>query len=392
MFTFHIIPNFYIPTNKEYLSDAFTQLTIKACRMLTRAGHRVHFYGVKMNSDKSEKPVECTDYHGIVHFELYREFRDKSLNFTDPCCMLDCDTEFNKFRHKICKKFSKNLEKALLLHYREGDIVLNMLFSIINHRRFPQKILEVEFCKMGCTTLPLENTVFITKDYYDAWNNKDQNKNMHQVCKVYKVILPWFYPEDFTFRSKKRDSKNYLFLARCQKFKGIHIFLEISKHFPNDKFIIAGGSKTYDLASKTMCTGTGEEDVKFCLNDYPNVVYVGVVNKSTRRVLLSNATALIQPTTYREPCGWNVIEALMSGTPAVASNFGGFVNTVRNGIDGYLCQINEKFNVSTWVEAVKKVDKLNRRRIYNNAIELFSEKRAYNEYMNFFHCVKKGST
>ncbi len=123
------------------------------------------------------------------------------------------------------------------------------------------------------------------------------------------------------------------------------------------------------------------------LNDYPNVVYYGEVLPEQRREMLSRATGLIQPTFYFEPCPWNVIEALFSGTPVLVPNSGGFVNIIPHQMEkgkpvGYLCGTDD------WVNNIHLLTKVNPEDCHKYALATFSEKRAYQEYLAFCEWVR----
>ena len=119
-------------------------------------------------------------------------------------------------------------------------------------------------------------------------------------------------------------------------------------------FIIAGGTLDYDPHTGIMNVGkmSGTEDRYINLSIYPNVEYIGPVGGRAKKELLSRVTALIQPTIYFEPCGWNVIEAMASGTPVLVPTFGGFMDTVINGITGYVNNIDR---IEEWVSNIEKV-------------------------------------
>lgn len=51
---------------------------------------------------------------------------------------------------------------------------------------------------------------------------------------------------------------------------------------------------------------------------------------------LVTATALVAPSLYREPLGLSVIEAILGGTPVIASRLGGHGESVEDGVSGLL--------------------------------------------------------
>jgi glycosyltransferase involved in cell wall biosynthesis len=415
-FTFHIIPNPYIPVSYAHTTDAFTQLTIKACRMLTNRKHVVHFYGLHCNNS-----VDCAHDHQIVEKSLYRDYKRLTSNYTHPCTMVWPWSEFCKAREKIFSTFYQCLLKSLNAHYAPGDIVLHMVDLFHEKDFFSCKLgktmIHISFSKGGHACLPLPYAVFSTEDHKAVCSLAEPTALgcLPLIKPTHSVILPWFYPEDFIFRDSKtkatpilamrgsktkataaltlsdkmvvstKEKKRYLFLARCQKWKGLHKFLQFSKHFPKADFIIAGGSTEYNSTTRQLVTADlhNDKNVTISLQLYPNVIYLGPVKKKKRAKLLAQVTALIQPTLYREPCGWNAIEAMFSGTPVIAPDFGGFVNTVQHGVTGYLC------TPQTWITNIARVHFLDRRVIWQYACSTFSETRAYQQYYSFFKKIVK---
>ena len=137
-------------------------------------------------------------------------------------------------------------------------------------------------------------------------------------------------------------------------YKGIDQFLKYSTYYRQYNFIIAGGTLDYNEKTGTMNIGKieGTDDTYINLTIYPNVTYIGPILGYAKRILLSRVTALIQPTRYFEPCGWNVLEAMASGTPVLVPHFGGFVDTVINGVTGYLNRPGD------WITNIEKVRRI----------------------------------
>jgi glycosyltransferase involved in cell wall biosynthesis len=157
------------------------------------------------------------------------------------------------------------------------------------------------------------------------------------------VIPPYFDPSEFT--SSETRSDHLLFLGRVIQRKGFAAAAAIAEA-TGRRLIVAGpGGKIV----KGRLIGS---DVDISAN---NLTYLGPVNTQERKRLLSEAYALLMPTTYAEPGGNVAIEAMASGTPVICTDFGIFPETVINGISGFRFRMLREA-----VQAIKMVEHMDR--------------------------------
>ena len=90
--------------------------------------------------------------------------------------------------------------------------------------------------------------------------------------------------------------------------------------------------------------------------------YVGFADVNKRKKLLAHAKAVFVPTEYLECFGGVNVEARLSGTPVITTDFGCFPEYVQSGIDGFRCNTLQDF-----VDAAKNVSKLNPKLIRKRA-------------------------
>lgn len=150
------------------------------------------------------------------------------------------------------------------------------------------------------------------------------------------VIPNAFTPDEFEFSHDKDDY--FVFLGRCNFDKGVDIAIQVTEIL-GKKLIIASPGNIKNLGYRTIPK---------------HVEQVGYVNVEQRKKLLSRASCLMAPTHYLEPFGNIVAEALMSGTPAITTDWGGFVDTVIDGITGFRCKSFPDF-----LKAAEKIHSLN---------------------------------
>lgn len=139
------------------------------------------------------------------------------------------------------------------------------------------------------------------------------------------VIPNSFNVKDFIFKEDKDDY--FLFLGRLTPRKGLAIVEEIAK---KHKVITAG-----------------QGDIRI-----PGTEHVGVIRGKIKAEFLAGAKALICPTTYIEPFGGVAVEAQLSGTPIITTDFGAFTETVSHSVTGFRCR--------TLLEFLDAADNVNR--------------------------------
>jgi glycosyltransferase involved in cell wall biosynthesis len=181
----------------------------------------------------------------------------------------------------------------------------------------------------------------------------------------YDCVIPnYFDPSDFEYREKKDGY--LLFLGRLITNKGLAIAVDLAKR-TGHKLLVAGqGSYEGVMGSKPP----------------PHVEVIGYADVETRRKLLAGAKALIQASYYNEPFGGCVVEANMSGTPVITSDWGAFSETVVHGTTGYRCRTMDHF-----IWAVNNVDKLSPSACRDWAMKNYSCDRVVLMYEEFFQML-----
>lgn len=152
----------------------------------------------------------------------------------------------------------------------------------------------------------------------------------------YDAVIPnAMEVEEFEYSDKKSDY--LLYQGRITPDKGIDLAIQVAER-TGHRLIIAGPGSLANL-------GYAQTP--------PHVEMFGYANVENRKRLLRDARALIAPTHYIEPFGNMVAEALISGTPVITSDWGGFVENNMPGVTGFRCR---EFRDFVW--AVENIDKI----------------------------------
>jgi glycosyltransferase involved in cell wall biosynthesis len=172
------------------------------------------------------------------------------------------------------------------------------------------------------------------------------------------VIYPPVNPRDFRYSSAKDDY--ILFVGQVMPTKGIHVAVEVAR----------------DAGKRLIVAGAGGYDAGIAA---AHVECVGAVVPSVRAALMERAAAVLMPTTYIEPFGLVAIEAMMSGTPVITTDFGAFTETVIDGVTGYRCRRHQEF-----VEAVQRSHLLSPSACRDHALRLCAPDRVAERYERWF--------
>jgi glycosyltransferase involved in cell wall biosynthesis len=283
--------------------------------MLRKAGHEVFLYHASsiFQSGIADKTVQVVDddtmssRYGSRFYETFNQ----SWGMDDAAWL--------EFRRKASLSLAKNLTS-------DGDIVLAS-FGLAHQQccPSPSSALTIE---MG---IGYEG-VFAQRKVWEsyAWRHFVYGK-YPSLQKDFDVVIPGYFDSaDFQFNSEK---KGYLlYLGRVVEEKGIIQAVQAAK--------LAG--------VKLKIAGSG--DPEWIKENCGDAEYLGVVDVAQRRKLLSDANGLVAFTRYVEPFGNVAVEAMASGTPVIASDYGAFTETVLPGKTGFRCS-----DVPQLAEAMKKV-------------------------------------
>ena len=212
-------------------------------------------------------------------------------------------------------------------------------------------------------------------DYFKVYPSQGHRIWCEEKCGQYENIKNKFAqrvitwgpnPDDFEYSDEKDDY--FVFLGRIEESKGIDLCIQLA-NILDFNLKIAGPGRLSDL----------EYDV----GQFPeNIEILGPVNIDDRTKLLKNAKGLIAPSIFYESLGWQVIEAMLSGTPVITTDFGGFAETNIQGITGYRCNTFEEFS-----DAIKQIGEIDNEKCYQSAYDRFNYNIIKDKYLSYFSYV-----
>lgn len=137
-----------------------------------------------------------------------------------------------------------------------------------------------------------------------------------------------------------------LFLGRMSPDKGVHRAIDVANAAGRRLLIAAkmqepAEHRYFDEVVEPRLGGGAE--------------YLGEVDHETKRRLLADAAALVNPISWPEPFGLVMIQALATGTPVIAFPEGAAPEIVDHGVTGFLCRDEDEM-----VQAVAQIERIAR--------------------------------
>jgi glycosyltransferase involved in cell wall biosynthesis len=324
-YRFHIPAYVHLPCSERYMACAFTQKIVKLSKMLLSLGHEVYIYG----AEGSDAP--CTEFiqtHTLA--DIRKEWGDGDNRFE-----IGYDYKTFGFRHDFNEKKTDTTKKFYAkcieeINKRKLDDDFILLMQGTYHTPISDKVNLLLTCEPGIgyrgsskDSWRAFESLFLQSFTYGSENPfGDCNGNHYD-----RVIPNYFDPKDFTFKETKGDY--YLYIGRMIKRKGVFTATEATR------------------ATGKRLILVGQTDPEIDVSQLPkHCEYRGFADIEQRKELLANAIAVFTPTDYLEPFAGTHVEAMLSGTPPITTDFGVFPGTIPdcvNGIVGFRCNTLQDF-------------------------------------------------
>jgi glycosyltransferase involved in cell wall biosynthesis len=286
----------------DTLSCAYSQKVRRACGMLRAEGHHVTLYG------PDEADVDA-DEVVVVHTAEDRA-RWGFEQFDTVLSPLVWAQDAPYFAETNARMSAAVRERARLTDLLMVTTSVQYPVAAANNE------LTVAEWTVGYEGIGHRDRWFAAFESY-AWMHHVYGLSGFRDGRAFDRVIPNFFdPDDFYVSDKKDDY--LLFVGRVILRKGPHIAAEIAERVGR-RLVVAGPGARYH--NDGLCTEEGTPISG-------DVEYVGEVGRADRAELMAKAACLITPTLFIEPFGGVAVEAMMSGTPVLASDWGAYTETV----------------------------------------------------------------
>ena len=168
-----------------------------------------------------------------------------------------------------------------------------------------------------------------------------------------------------------KGGDHFIWIARVNKHKGIENAIAAAEK-TGVKLLLAG------RIDPTQ-TEYFEKTIKPHLND--KIQYVGELTEEQLSDFYGNAKALLYPIEWEEPFGLVVTESMACGTPVIAYRRGSMPELIENGKTGFVVESN----LDELIEAMKKIDNIDRKIVRKSTEERFSKEIMVNNYERTYY-------
>lgn len=195
-----------------------------------------------------------------------------------------------------------------------------------------------------CTSV--KSVVFVGKQLYDRYIDHDIiNKSVY----IYNIV-----PDPVSVVQRKLK-KYVVYVGGLYYTKGFHILAsiwkDILKKVPDAELIVLGSGNLYSRKVKLGKYSIASEEYERKFIPYlldkngkilSSVHFLGIVGQEKYKIFENASVGVVNPSGRTETFGMGVVEMNSASLPVVTINRNGYPDTVKNGVNGYLCNSKKK--------------------------------------------------
>ncbi len=284
-------------TTSEFSHCAFTGKVRRWAQMMAPLGYECIHYGI----GEPDSPGWAE------HIDVMPKDRQVQLLGYEPDGGPRFVGQDANVGHPLYTEFNYRLGHLLRITVKPGDIVCAP-FGHAHEAAFKHHINQTVETGIGYPECCCGYRIYESQ----AWFARHVEKEKRQPWDSEWIVPNYYDPAEWPLRTNPAGVGEFvLFMGRLGALKGLREIQAIARARPEEHFVICG-------------QGGPEEWLK----DTPNLTYFPPVHGMERAALMHRAKCLLMPSRFLEPFGGVAVEAMMTGTPVLTTNFGAFVETV----------------------------------------------------------------
>lgn len=341
-----------VPRPKDMIY-APVDLAMAISEGLTKKGHNVTLYA----------PLGSRLKHGNIESLNLRTLVSNKLEFTE---LLSDSEKVNHYVPALWENYmvSNMFHRAQagefdLLHFHHPEVALPLASTTNVPVAYTIHDPIYEWYKELFEMYASDNQHFISL----SDNQRRDAPDLPYIATVYNGVDT----KDYPFSAEAEDY--LLYSGRIVPEKGVKEAVQIAKKSHHRLLIIGPVDKAAE--------GYFRQYIKPFLDD--QILYLGFVEREQLARYYQKAKAVLTPVQWEEPFGLTTIEAMASGTPVISLRRGAAPELIDDGKTGFVVD-----SIAEMIQAVDKVDKLDRRAAREHVKKNFSINRMVNGYEAVF--------
>ena len=325
--TLHVIGVFYAVHCTAHSQCAYTGKALRFPGMMQARGYRVLEYGNEGSESSADEKVAMLD---VAEYESHFPW-DASKPLGRYCGP-------GSPGHTL---FQERLVAALAARVKPNDFICYTLGPQFQRLpiNFPAQI-HIETGIGYAEVLP--NTLRIFES--NAWMHYHLGK-VNSGGRALDFVVPNYY-DVAAWEPSTAPGEYVAFLGRLASDKGMRVIHLLAERGVRVRVCGPGSRERWQ---------------------HDNIEYVDPISGLERSAFLGGASCVLAPSEYVEPFGGAAVEAMLCGTPVVATSFGAYTETIEDGVTGFLCH-----TIADWLQAIARAPELDRGLIARRARERYS--------------------
>ncbi len=374
--------NFYpTPPSKEKIIYAPLWITHYLSEGLVKKGHKVFLFA--SSDSKTSATLISNNLPSLRRnknwFSVYKKLVEREKKIMQGKYKLPWTERWKEILREnyellLAVKLHEMAQKKMfdIIQFHSGPNVLALssllktpiVFTFHNHFSFPLGTNSLKLIYSSFEKEKSGNIHFITL-------SKSQKKTLPNLN--YAATIPnGTDVQKFSFSEKKG---NYLaFAGRILPWKGVETAIQVAKK-TGKKLKIAGAIPPDHL-------DFWNQKIKPSLSQ--NITYEGMLNQNQMVPFYQRAQALLMPILYDEAFGLVMIEAMACGTPVIAFRKNPVPEIVKGKKTGFIVK-----NTKEMVEAIKKIDQIDRRECRKHIERNFTIEKMVDGYEKVYQKILK---